>query len=539
MILAILRAQWLSMRTLRVGTRNRGAFFSAITSLVFYGFWAIVGLAANGFFSNPDNKDLFKVALPIALGAVMLYWQVAPVVSASLGASLDLKKLIVYPIPRERLFAIEILLRLTTCMEMLLGLAGILIGLLRNPRVGGMVAAPRLIGVTLLFVALNVFLSAGMRNLLERLLMRRRMREVIMLMIVIAGVAPQFLIMFRGPQQAFTKSLPLAILWPWGATAALLMSASLAAATAILLVYIGLAYAFSRYQFEKGIRADAGPGVADRPERDKPGAASLSDRLIRLPSRLLRDPLGAAVEKELRTLIRSPRFRLVYFMGFSFGLLVWLPMAIRQRVGHESVTRTHFLTYVSVYALVLLGQVTFWNAFGFDRSATQAWYALPIPFARVLQAKNLTAIFLVMTELVLVIGIALALPVPHPPIRIAEALVVTLIAAVYLVSFGNLISVRVPRAMDPEKVTQGGSARSMNAFAFFLFPVALMPIGLAYWGRYVFDSEAVFFGLLGVAAVCGMVLYLIALESAVKTALLKKEEILAELGRGEGPLSTA
>ena len=129
---------------------------------------------------------------------------------------------------------------------------------------------------------------------------------------------------------------------------------------------------------------------------------------------------------------------------------------------------------------------------------------------------------IVLTELILVVAVALALPVPHPPVRIAEAIAVTLISAVYLISFGNLMSVRVPRAMDPEKVTQGSSTRSMNAFAFFLFPVALLPIALAYWARYVFDSEVIFFVLLGLAAVLGGVVYWIALESAVKTALLRK-----------------
>jgi ABC-2 type transport system permease protein len=536
LIRAILWAQWLSMRTLRVGTRARGAIFSAVTGLVFYGFWGVIAFAADAYFANPDNMDQFKLALPMALAVVMLYWQVAPVVSASLGASLDLKKLIVYPIPRERLFAVEILLRLTTCIEMMLAAAGILSGLLHNPQLGGLAAAPRLVGTVLLFVAFNLLLSAGMRNLLERLLLRRRLREMLMLVIVFVGVLPQLLVTFKVTNQALTGSLPTAAYWPWGAAGHLLLRTSTAPAVGILLTYLALAYVFSRHQFDKGIRADAGPGVADRVESDNT-AASWSDQLIRLPSRLLKDPLGAVVEKELRTLVRSPRFRLVYIMGFSFGLAVWLPMALRRHTGHESVTRTHFLTYVSVYALVLLGQVTFWNAFGFDRTATQTWYALPIPFARVFQAKNITALIIVITELVLVIGIALTLPVPHPPARVAEALAVTLISAVYLISFGNLISVRLPRAMDPERVTQGGSTRSMNAFAFFLFPVALMPIALAYWARYVFDSEVIFFSMLALAAVLGAVVYWIALESAIRTALLRKESILSELGRSDGPLS--
>ncbi len=490
-----------------------------------------------GLFRESDNIGMFRLALPASLLVVMLYWQVAPVVSASLGASLDLKKLIVYPIPRERLFGVEILLRLTTCMEMLVALAGVLFGLLRNPKLGGWTAAPRMVGATLLFIILNLLLSAGMRNLLERLLLRRRLREILMLLIVFVGVLPQLFIAFRVRNETIGNSLPISVLWPWGAAGHLFLNNAVAADIGILAVYLGLAYGFSRRQFEKGIRADSGPGKLETVRPGDATASTWTDQAARWPSRLLADPLAAVVEKELRTLFRSPRFRLVYIMGFSFGLAVWLPMALRHRSGSDGVTRTHYLTYVSVYALVLLGQVTFWNAFGFDRSAAQSWYAFPVPFVRVLQAKNITALLIVISELILVVAIALVLPVPHPPARIAEALAVTLISAIYLVGFGNIISVRLPRAMDPDKVTQGGTARSMNAFAFFLFPIALLPIALAYWGRYVFESETIFFLLLSVAAALGVVVYAVATDSAVKTALIRKESIVNELGRSDGPLS--
>ncbi len=51
----------------------------------------------------------------------------------------------------------------------------------------------------------------------------------------------------------------------------------------------------------------------------------------RLPSALLKDPLGALIEKEFRFLVRSPRFRLVFLMGFTFGLVIWLPMVFVPR----------------------------------------------------------------------------------------------------------------------------------------------------------------------------------------------------------------
>ena len=110
-ISAILRAQLLSMR-LRTGTRRGGAVFSAITGLVFYGFWTAARLGRGFYFSPiPGNAANFVPVLSSGLLFVTLYWQVAPVISAGFGASLDLRKLLAYPIPHGKLFTVEILLR--------------------------------------------------------------------------------------------------------------------------------------------------------------------------------------------------------------------------------------------------------------------------------------------------------------------------------------------------------------------------------------------------------------------------------------------
>src|ERR1700733_4859820 len=110
MISAILRAQLLSMR-LRVGTRRGGTVFSALTGLGFYGVWAFLSLGAMLYFADPGDASFFLPVLSTGLFFVMLYWQLAPVISAGFGASLDLSKLLIYPIPRRRLFAVEGLLR--------------------------------------------------------------------------------------------------------------------------------------------------------------------------------------------------------------------------------------------------------------------------------------------------------------------------------------------------------------------------------------------------------------------------------------------
>ena len=66
----------------------------------------------------------------------------------------------------------------------------------------------------------------------------------------------------------------------------------------------------------------------------------------------------------------------------------------------------------------------------------------------------------------------------------------------------------------------------------------LGPVFLAFWARYVFNSNVIFYLILTFAAVLGAVFYWIAMESAVRAATRRREKILMELSRGEGPVAT-
>ena len=67
---------------------------------------------------------MIHTALPGALLIVLLYWQVVPLLMAATGASLDLRKLQAYPIPVSQMFSIEVMLRVTAGIEMMLVLRG-------------------------------------------------------------------------------------------------------------------------------------------------------------------------------------------------------------------------------------------------------------------------------------------------------------------------------------------------------------------------------------------------------------------------------
>lgn len=538
MIRAILRAQLLSMR-LRTGVRRGGAVFSAITGLFFYGFWTFLAWGGLVLFSSADEDSYFVPVLTGSLMFVMLYWQFAPVLSASFGASLDLHKLLAYPIPHGKLFLVEILLRIATCSEMLIVLGGVSIGLLRNPSYG-LPAAPRIIGGALIFAAMNILLSAGTRNWVERVFLRTKLKEVMLLIFVVAGLLPRLLIAMNVRANLLFRFVPSQVAWPWAAAGRLMLGEPVALSLAAAAAWLGAAFLFSRWQFERSIRYDASSGRIAKTSQDATPANGIMDRLFRLPSRFLPDPLAAMTEKELRTLSRIPRFRLVYTMSVFFGLVLYFPTLTRphnaRSIGANSFFNSNGLLLMSTYGLLMLGQITYWNSFGFDRSAAQGYFSWPIRFRDVLIAKNLTVVLLMIPQILAISLICSAAHIPVTPARLVETILVMFITALYWLAMGNICSVRIPRALDPDKMNQ--MSNKMQALTILIAPFLLVPLVIAYWSRWFFGSEIVFAGLLVVAAIIGGIFYWVGLDSAVTAAQVGRESMLTELSRSEGPLST-
>ena len=531
MIAAILRAQWLSIRNR--GARSRGGMaITGVALLVWYGMWSAVAYAGYTLAREAQDLEFLRGAIERALLGVTLYWQLSPLAAASLGASLDLRKLLAYPIPHGRLFVVEVLLRLTTAVEMLLILAAGFSGLLLNPTLApGFRGAARMSAALALFIGFNLLLAAGTRSWIERALARRRVREFVVLAMVILMAAPRAL-MESGVSLARFAWLVQGDgdFWlPWGAAAQLLLSAPWPFLT--LVGWCGAGYLFGRTQFERNLRfdADAARATVRRPLNKREawieGAGGL-------PSKLLPDPVAALVEKELRALRRTPRFRMVFMMGFTFGLLVWLPMALGRR--SSGWVAGHFLTLVSVYALALLGQVSYLNAFGFDRSAAQVYFVAPVRLRQVIVAKNMAAALSILLEVLLVTAVSLAV-VRIPAVRIAEAFLATAVCSLYLLAAGNLMSVKYPKAANPERVGQGDPARRQGLI-FLMFPLTMAPLAFAYGARYLLQADAAFYATLAVAGSLGAAAYGMSTQAAARIAVERRESFLGELSSGSGPI---
>lgn len=526
---AILWGQW---RSLRNSFLRRGIGWSAFVGVIWYGFWIAAAFAVMLLTSSPLASSLSGVFL-----LVFLYWQVVPVLMAASGASLDLRKLQTYPVPVKQFFALEVMLRVTVAIEVVLVLIGAGIGILRNPTLHAWNA----LGLVP-FAAFNLVLGVGSRNTIARLLARRRIREAAFFLLILCASLPR-LLFTRG---SGASSRLRAVIsrgswsgWPWTATADFLQGHDQFRALAIIVAWLAAAGLFSYWQFRRTIFFDADAASA----RSSSGSAISSareqfvERFFRLPSLLLGDPLGALVEKEVRFLTRSPRFRLVFLMGFTFGLLIWLPLALGGQGSSPSFLGSNYLTVVSVYSLVLLSEACFWNFFGFDRSAAQFYFLAPVSFSRVVIGKNVSALFFIALEIGLITLVCGLLGMPLHPRTLAESFGVAAVISIFLLAAGNQLSIRQPRAMNPAASFRSGASGRVQAMLFMVWPIVFVPVGLAYLARYAFASEAAFFGVLAVDAAIGAIVYKLSLDSAVVEAEQLKEQIVTALSRGEGPIT--
>jgi len=299
-------------------------------------------------------------------------------------------------------------------------------------------------------------------------------------------------------------------------------------------LWISIVFLFARWQFRRtyvfdeettGVRTSA------------PRQWAFTELFFSVPRRLLPDPLAAIIEKELRFLSRSPRFRVLFMMGFSFGLLIFMPNFLRSRESGGFFS-SNFLTMVGGYSLILLSEILFWNNLGFDRSAVATYFVTPVRFRTVLIGKNLAALCYVLLEVLILAALCAAFRLATSPAKIVEAFGILTMLTLFLSAAGNIRSVRSPRPMNPAQAMRGPGAGRAQFSMMLLFPLALLPAALPFGARYAFHSDLAFYAVLLLDLAIGGVFYGIALDSAERAALGRQEELITELTTGEGLVSS-
>lgn len=528
----------LRWRLLRNSLRSQRAQLELIGNFLVVGLGGLlavggaVGFAAGAFLAVNRNTPQTLVLL---LWAVLLVWQLLPLLLAAFSSGAGMRGLLHLPFRFRAFFLLHLFYGLfdPAAMLSLAWLAGIAAGVT--------LAKPVLLPWTLLllavFAAFCLFLNRVIYLWLERLLARRRTREILFVVFILAMLSLQFL----GPAmerwgKAVAPYWQAIYEWTWLLPPGLAgeslfgvrgvaMQAAAAAGLALYAAAFGLLLRrrlLAQYRGE-----DLGETMA--PEQLQPVKREAASELAwELPG--LSRPVAAVFRKEVRYLQRNS----VLLLNLLAPLLILAFLAFAQTAGRNS----QFLSRAPIeilfpaaigYALLVLTQTSY-NSFAFEGRGIQFYLLAPVRFREVLLGKNLLQAILIAAEfaVIWVVVAVLAAP-PGPALTLA-----TLVAAAFVVlvnfSVGNYMSLAYPRRFDFGKFRQRQSGMTvLVTLAVQLFTMGLS--GLIFAGTYFLKKiwlAVLAFLLLAAAAYA---LYHWSLGHCSQLAERKREVLTAELCR--------
>lgn len=532
---------WAQYRTIRnyLPRTGFGTALIAVLAALWYGMFVFLAVLVAKLLPAVQITDLHRY-LPVGLLGLLLFWQIFPVMTMTSGWSLELNKLLVYPIPPRALFTVEVLLRLTTAPEAVFVLLGAVTGLLMHPAVHGLWPL-----TLLLFIPFNLFLALIIRDVMLGFFRKKRLREVMVGVIVLISLLPQLLM--RTALGETLKPYFLAagggMATPWFEFGSLATGSRVLWAMLAVAVWLVAMYFVAVRQFARTMTLDLSTSTDSSGKRQTAAVSTgsgstfgvrLFNKLVTFPASFFRDPYAALIEKELRSLLRTPRFRVVMGMATFFSVLIFFPMSFGKN-GAAFLGR-NYIAFINMYGMLILGEVLLWNFFGFDRRAAQLYYITPVRFAQVVRAKNLVAAIFILIQSTVVICISLLLPVHFSTSTVLGGIFVSMVTAVFFITVGNYASVMSPRAADPNQTFRRASGGKTQLILLGSYVVLLIPIGLAYLARWATGEEWVFFAIVGFDLLAAAIFYHVSFDSVVSRGENNREKIIDALSKGGDPM---
>jgi ABC-2 type transport system permease protein len=523
---------WAQFRTTRnhLPRTNIGSILMWAFSLLWYALFVAAGIFLAINIPSIPRTEL-QQWIPFGLLLVFLYWQVIPLFTLSSGWSLQLNKLQVYPVSTGSLFGIEVLLRVSSSPEMLVLLGGAAIGLARHAQIPWWAAI-----MPLFFIPLNLFLQLAIRDFILHSFERNRFREIFAILLISIGVVPQLLLRGGFAPQAKRYAFNVSGLsaTPWHELGVLTVGEFSVPRLALFCCWTALAYLFARTMFRRSLRDEtsfrAGSAGAEKQVRS-------SMQIAGWPSGVFRDPLAALLQKEFESLLRMPRFRVLFGMACVFSVVIFVPIALGRSDPGATWLHQNFLPLVNLYGLLLLSDALLLNAFGLDRAAVQTYFVAPVALRTVVWAKNLTAISFVAIQTLAVLLVVTIIRVPITLFSIAAGIAASAVVTVFLLSIGNLTSFNGPRPLDPRQTFKKQGGARMQLWILLCSICIFLLIGFAYLARYAFHRDWVLFAVLICELAFGLIVYHFATESAVQKGMRDREKVVDALSKNASPIS--
>ncbi len=515
--------------------------------------WDLIGMVVAGFFAT---VAVLGISVGFGFGAytimsgghepwiallfwlIFLFWQAFPIFTAGFGAGFEFRNLLRFPLSLRAFYVIGLAYGLAdfAAVASICWLVAMCIGAAAaNP-----VVLPEMVLISFLFLLMNITLERLIGSWVERVLARRRSREIFFAVFILFAVSIQFLNPLlqrygRSAQPWIRQLLPYLAIFPPSLAGKAVLGAALHHFTDTLLGVAGIsAYALlfsvflwmrfaTQYRGEELSETAAPTRAAARPISR---TAEQSDVL-----RLLTPQVAAVLRKEFRYLTRNSFAFFLLIMPPVFVLLFTTQFAGRHPTAMKHPISTEFFFPGMMAYLILILMAPAYNCFAYDGKGIQSFFTAPISFREVFLGKNLLQAGMLSFELLLsMAAFSYLVGLPSLPVLLA-----TLAAIVFDVSgqmvIANWSSLSFPRKLNFGQMRgqrQSGMAVLISFGAQILLGGICAPI--LFMSRWTGDKwvPAEVFAFLAAAALAG---YNSSLNPLAALGEKKKESLIDALSR--------
>ncbi len=472
--------------------------------------------------------------------ALFLWWQVFPVLIAGFSPQFEFRTLLRFPLRQFAFYLIALAYGLadTAAIAAVIWMLAIVAASLTTlPS-----AAPVMLVSCLLFIALNVTIERLVGAWLEKLLAKRRSREIFFAIFIFSMVSLQFLnpLMQKYGNQIkpiVRRILPYLWLLPsafagdavahfidhqWGLAFLKLVGLSIYVLFFSALLWRRYCKLFAGEELGESVA----PSISSRRTAVRDSGSGGRGLFSFLPPQIL-----AVLSKEISYLRRSS---FLFFSLFIPPIMVfyfsYIFSTIHSNSFKNAVTPDFFFPAMMAY-LVLMLMGPSYNSFAYESRGIQTYFTSPVRFREVFLAKNLlTCLIMIFEVTICALLIGWRTKFPSTPVLCATMAAV-IFSIVGQLTIANWSSLSFPRKIEFGKM-QGQRNSGMSVLILFAVQIVFGGVSAAilFSGRWTGNPwlPAEMFTVLAVVACAG---YFAALNSFTAFAEKKKELLIDALCR--------
>ena len=511
-----------------------GLVFAGVFSGIFVLGLCFAFYAGAYYFLSKGRPDW----MALLFWGIFVFWQVFPVFVAGFGASFEFRTLLRFPVSLSAFYVIGLAYGLADFSA----IASVcwLLSMTLGATVAKPAILPAMLWIVTVFVLSNVTLERLIGSWLEKLLSRRRTREIFLGLFVLSMISLNFVnpLLQRYGAEArplVMRLLPYFAVFPPSlagrAVAAIsqLHPAGFLLASGGLLLYLLFLSALLWRRFAAQYRGEElsetaapAPALVRTTAKPEQGADGLG---------LLSPQVAAVVRKEFRYLTRNGFAYLTLFMPPLLVLVFSSQFAGRHpTVSGKAVSAEMFFPGMMAY-LILILMAPAYNCFAYEGRGIQTYFTAPLRFRNVFLGKNLVLVSILALEIALSMAmLAWRVGVPSFP-RLVATMAAVVFTVVGQLTVANWSSLSFPRKLEFGQMRgqrQSGMA-VLVAFGSQILTGAISAVILL-TGRWLgnpwLPAEA--FAFLAAAALGG---YAASLDALTSLAEQKKETLIEALCR--------